>query len=131
MPRYRPYKPPLGSALLLAVGLLAFQTATAGGQNAFARQPETAAAHSAGQVIHTAIIKNFEYQPRILTVKLGDTVEWKNEDIFAHTVTAVNKSFDSGSINPGGSWKFVARKTGSFNYFCTFHPNMKAELVVQ
>jgi plastocyanin len=64
-------------------------------------------------------------------VKVGDTVEWKNADIVAHTVTAVNKSFDSGVIPSGGTWKLVAKKRGNFNYFCALHPNMKAKLVVE
>lgn len=131
MPWYQPCKPSLSSALLLAVALFVVQTVSASARNAFANPSEAVTAYSADQPIHTAIIKDFKYQPPVLTVKAGDTVEWKNEDIFAHTVTAVNKSFDSGSISPGGSWKFVARKTGSFDYFCTFHPNMKGKLVVQ
>ncbi|HSU58031.1 MAG TPA: cupredoxin family copper-binding protein [Bryobacteraceae bacterium] len=131
MPWYRPCNPSFGSALLLAVALFAVQTASAGGKNAFSYPPEEAAAHNPDQATHTVEIKDFKYRPALLTVKIGDTVEWKNEDIFPHTVTAVNKSFDSGSISPGGSWKFVARKTGSFDYFCTFHPNMKGKLVVQ
>ena len=76
-------------------------------------------------------IKELKFLPPTLSVKLGDTVEWRNADIVPHTVTAVNKSFDSGTILPGKSWKLVAKKRGAFNYFCTLHPNMKATLVVQ
>jgi plastocyanin len=66
-----------------------------------------------------------------LTVNLGDTIEWKNADIVPHTVTAVNKTFNSGSIAPGASWKYVAKKAGTYLYTCSPHPNMKAKLTVQ
>jgi plastocyanin len=80
--------------------------------------------------VHTVLISGFKYQPGVLAVNIGDTVEWKNADIVPHTVTAVEKSFNSGSIAPGATWTLVANKTGTFNYICTLHPNMKARLVV-
>jgi plastocyanin len=49
----------------------------------------------------TVVIKGMKYQPAEITVHVGDTVEWKNQDIVAHTVTARDKSFDSGKIAPG------------------------------
>ena len=41
------------------------------------------------------------------------------------------KSFDSGAIQPGMSWKYVVKKKGSYSYICVYHPTMKAELIVQ
>jgi plastocyanin len=64
-------------------------------------------------------------------VKVGDTIEWKNADIVPHTVTAVDKSFDSDAIGTGRSWKSIVRTAGDFDYFCTLHPNMRAKLIVQ
>jgi plastocyanin len=80
---------------------------------------------------HTVSISGFKYQPDILTVNVGDTVEWRNADIVPHTVTAVDKSFSSGSIAPGTTWRFVAKRAGVFPYTCTPHPNMKGKLVVR
>jgi plastocyanin len=100
------------------------------GQKA-AAQSRKAPAKPAAQKRQTVTIKDMKYEPPSLTVKKGSTVEWKNEDIVAHTVTAVDKSFDSHIIAPGGSWNFVARKVGSFDYICTLHPNMRAKLIVQ
>jgi len=79
----------------------------------------------------TVLIQGFRYQPDSLTVSVGDTVEWKNGDVVTHTVTAVDKSFNSGSIAPGATWKFTPNKAGTFYYTCTPHPNMKAKLVVR
>jgi plastocyanin len=80
---------------------------------------------------HAILISGFKYQPDTLTVSAGDTVEWKNNDIVPHTVTAADKTFTSGAIRPGATWKFVAKKSGTFPYTCTPHPNMHGKLVVQ
>ena len=77
---------------------------------------------------HTVVIHNFAFQPPELTVNIGDTIVWKNTDIVSHTVTAKDGSFDSDEIKPGKSWKFVAKKAGTFSYSCSPHPNMHGTL---
>lgn len=77
------------------------------------------------------VIKQMHFDPQEISVKVGDTVEWKNEDIFTHTVTADDGSFDSGPIAPGKSWKMTANHAGSIGYHCRPHPNMTARLVAQ
>lgn len=85
-----------------------------------------------GPQTHMVIIRQIKFQPAVLTVKVGDTVEWKNEDIVAHTATSTKpKKFDSGILPVGSSWKYVVSKRGTYFYNCTLHPNMKAELIVQ
>lgn len=77
---------------------------------------------------HTIVIKQMHFDPGQITLNAGDTVEWKNEDIFAHTVTANDGSFDSGLISPGESWKTVIKGAGTIGYHCRPHPNMTARL---
>lgn len=101
-----------------------------GGQEA-AAQSRNAVTKPAAKKRQTVMIKDMKFLPPILIVKVGSTVEWKNADIVAHTATAADNSFDSRIIAPGGSWKLVARKAGSFDYICTLHPNMRAKLIVQ
>jgi plastocyanin len=92
----------------------------------------TAATCMAAQAaVHTVLIEGMQFTPPALEVNAGDTVVWKNKDPFPHTATADNHAFDSGSIPAGGSWKFVARKRGSYPYTCTLHQTMKAQLVVK
>jgi len=86
--------------------------------------------NASGPATHTVIIKQMRFQTAQLSVKPGDIVEWKNEDIFAHTATADNGSFDSGLINPGQSWKTVVKDAGTIGYHCRPHPNMTASIVV-
>lgn len=86
------------------------------------------AVSGANQII---IIKQMRFDPAQITVKAGDTVEWKNEDIFSHTVTADDGSFDSGLIDPGHSWQKKFSSTQTLAYHCRPHPNMKAALIVQ
>ena len=74
-------------------------------------------------------IENMQFSPAELTVKRGTRIVWKNQDMFPHTATA--KAFDSGSIDPNASWTYVAREPGDYPYVCTFHPTMKARLIVR
>jgi len=83
----------------------------------------------------TVVIRDFKFEPATLTVDAGDTVEWKNDDIVPHTVTADGEgqktAFDSGTIQTGAAWRSVARNKGTYNYTCTLHPNMEGKLIVQ
>jgi plastocyanin len=79
---------------------------------------------------HTVLIRRFRLVPQRLEVAAGDTIVWKNEDIVPHTATA-NEFFDSGELDKGQSWTYVAKQKGSFRYLCTYHPTMRGELVVK
>lgn len=76
-------------------------------------------------------MKNFAYVPASVTVHAGDTVAFVNDDDEAHTVTAVDKSFASGGLDTGDTWKHVFAKPGSYKYFCELHPFMKGTVVVK
>ena len=80
---------------------------------------------------HAVSIEATNYKPGILSVKVGDTIVWTNNDPFPHTVTSEAGGFDSHEIQAGKSWKYVARKKGNFPYICTLHPTMKGTLQVK
>ena len=88
----------------------------------------TAADPNAPVVAHVAM-KNMKFSPATIEIKKGDTVEWTNEDITPHTATSAQ--FDSGSLASDKSWKHTFTEAGSFPYGCTFHPDMKADVVVK
>lgn len=77
-------------------------------------------------------IKNFAYSPASMTVPVGTTVTWTNNDSVAHTVTSDSgKILDSGTIQPGQTFSFTFTKAGTYAYHCAIHPRMKATMTVQ
>ena len=85
--------------------------------------------------VRTVAIRAFQYQPATVTVQVGDTLAWTNDDLVPHTATATKgttgKRFDSGSIDAKAGWRYVAKQKGSYAYVCSFHPTMKGTLVVR
>ena len=81
--------------------------------------------------LHHIVIDRFRYQPAVLVVASGDTVEWMNHDLVPHTASASSRSWDSQSIAPGASWRTVVHRRAVETYGCLFHPIMKARLVVR
>jgi plastocyanin len=75
-------------------------------------------------------IKYFAYNPQSLTIKVGTTVTWTNEDNATHTVTADTGVFNA-SINPGKSVSFTFTIAGTYQYHCDPHPDMIGTIVVQ
>jgi plastocyanin len=74
-------------------------------------------------------MENLVIAPAEVSAKVGDTVELINKDVFAHTATARNGDFDV-AMPPKKTVKFVVKKAGTVDYYCRFHPNMKAVLNV-
>ena len=74
-------------------------------------------------------MENLVISPAETSAKVGDTIEWINKDIFAHTTTARNGDWDV-TIPPKKTVTLVLKKAGTLEYYCRFHPNMKATLTV-
>ena len=74
-------------------------------------------------------MENLVISPAEASAKVGDTIEWINKDIFAHTATARNGDWDV-TIPPKKTVTSVLNKAGTVEYYCRFHPNMKATLAV-
>ena len=68
--------------------------------------------------------------PAETSSKVGDTIECINKDFFAHTATARNGDWDV-NLPPKKNGSLILKKAGTVEYFCRFHPNMKASLVVE
>jgi plastocyanin len=76
----------------------------------------------------TVTIEKLVFSPVDIKAKVGDTVEWVNKDILAHTAT-VKGGWDV-MIPPKKSASLVLKKAGTVEYFCRFHPNMKGHITV-
>jgi plastocyanin len=75
-------------------------------------------------------MENLEISPAEVSAKVGDTIEWINRDVFAHTATAKNGDFDV-NLPAKKSATFVVKKAGTVDYYCRYHPNMKATLKIK
>jgi plastocyanin len=74
-------------------------------------------------------MENLVISPAEASAKVGDTVELINKDIFVHTATAKNGDFDV-TMPPKKTVTMVLKKAGTVDYYCRFHPNMKATLTI-
>ena len=77
----------------------------------------------------TVSMQNIQFSLQTVEIKRGDVVEWKNDDLVPHTATSA--SFDSGTLNPGESWRHTFNEAGVFPYACAFHSHMKGVVVVK
>lgn len=95
------------------------------GENSVAAgPPQTPATYS-------VTIEDMQFRPAQLTVHPGDWIVFSNKDLFPHTVTADNKSFDSRGVAANASWRYRAAKPGVYSYRCIFHSAMKGKVTVQ
>jgi len=75
---------------------------------------------------------NQSYSPNPTTMRVGQTVAWKNSDTTAHDATQDASHFGTGTINAGATSAPLTMSTaGTFTYHCTIHPGMVGTLVVQ
>jgi plastocyanin len=73
-------------------------------------------------------IDKMAFSPVEIEARAGDTVEWTNNDAFAHTAT-VKGGFEI-MLPPKKSGTVVVDKAGTIDYYCRFHPNMKGRITV-
>jgi Plastocyanin len=70
------------------------------------------------------------FVPPEITVSVGTTVTWTNDDATIHTVTDKGGSFDSSIIAPTATWENTFETAGEFNYYCSLHPFMTGKVTV-
>ena len=80
----------------------------------------------------TIKIDNFTFGPQALTVAVGTTVTWINQDDIPHIVVSSDgKSFRSKVLDTGDRFSFTFARPGSFGYFCSIHPHMTGTVLVK
>ena len=79
--------------------------------------------------VHTIVMNKMAYGPAPAGMKAGDVILWVNKDLFRHTATARDKSFNV-DLAAGKSARMVVKKGGMISYFCRYHPGMKGQLAV-
>ena len=91
------------------------------------------AAGSAAAEEHVVAQKNKAFSVKKLSLKVGDTVKFVNEDSFAHNVFSLSapKSFDLGSFGTGGTKSVTFDKPGKVEVECAVHPDMRLDIEVK
>jgi plastocyanin len=85
------------------------------------------------QMAATADVKidNFTFIPATLTVPAGTTVTWTNRDDIPHTAVSTDGVFKSKVLDTDEKFSYTFAKPGTFSYFCSIHPKMTGNVVVQ
>jgi len=80
----------------------------------------------------TVNMEDFDFSPATVTIQAGGKVIWKNMGQTAHTATATDGSFDTGTVDPGKLKSEAAafKQAGTFDYTCTIHPQMHGTIEV-
>ena len=96
------FRPALGAVVRVVVGGLLIGGAVALVSNGVALADAS------------AIITDSGYQPQVITIHAGESITWLNTGSSAHTVSAADGAFDSGSIAPGARWSVTLTELGTF-----------------
>jgi plastocyanin len=75
-------------------------------------------------------IDNFNFKADKLTVPVGTTVVWENDDDIAHNIVALDGTFRSQALDTEDKFTFTFKEAGTYEYFCSLHPRMRGEIVV-
>ena len=76
------------------------------------------------------------YIPSLIVIEKGEKITWINEDSAFHTITSgfyetPTELFDSGHLDPFESYTLTFDEVGTYDYFCTLHPWMKGQVIVE
>jgi plastocyanin len=85
-----------------------------------------------GDKMNTIEIKDFAFNPPVLTVKPGEKITWINRDEEPHTVVSVGKQFQkSSALDTDDKFTITAGAPGTYTYFCSVHPKMTGTILVE
>lgn len=79
----------------------------------------------------TVAMSGFAFDPATVTIEVGDSVTWENQDGVAHTATGSGGAFDTATVGGGRSATVTFDTAGAFAYACTIHPTMQGSVVVE
>jgi len=82
----------------------------------------------------TVDMKDIKFVPEDVTVATGTTITWTNSDQVPHTVTkegGPGGQFDSGNVDPGGTFDLTVDVKGTVDYVCTIHPGQAGTFTVE
>jgi amicyanin len=75
-------------------------------------------------------IKNLAFSPAFITVKVGSTVVWTNDDSIQHDVTFDGRAIASSVLNHNDTFSHTFLTAGTYHYICSIHPFMHGTVIV-
>ena len=119
----------LGLCAVLALAAAGCGGGDDGGSTSSAPAATSSSSGGGGVAIKLA---NIAFDPKAVTVKVGQKITWTNDDSTDHNVTADSGAdFKSDDFGKGGTFDFTPDKAGTIKYECTIHPGMTATITVQ
>jgi len=119
-----------GGFVIIAIIFLFMTSGRTASDNVSAKSSPTVE-ESRRNTTNTVTMKNFEFDKKILNIKVGDIVTWVNEDAVSHTATADDGSFNTQLLAQGEKASITFTKKGTYTYHCTVHPSMRGTIVVE
>ncbi len=124
-------RPQVGAVHLLLVAAAVLLVGCGGGDDGGGDRASSGTSAGA-QDAKAVTIADYTYEPAEITVPKGATVTFTNRDSTPHTATSKQSGvFESGSIDTGKTGKVRLEGSGTFAYYCLFHPFMKGTIVVE
>jgi plastocyanin len=81
--------------------------------------------------VSQVLIKDFMFSPMEVRIKVGTSLTWVNQDDEPHTVVGDAGLFRSGALDTAMAFTFRFDKPGTYQVFCSIHPQMKARIIVE
>lgn len=116
--------------LIVATAMLGTLIWTAASNVSFVARAAGAQGQAKSQGIEVKI-DNFSFMPQNITVAPGTTVTWVNQDDIPHTVASTTDLFKSKALDTDDKFSFTFDKPGTYEYYCSIHPKMTANVIVQ
>jgi len=115
---------PIALAVVGVAALVSMSAATTG-------HPAFAASTSPVKVLAKEVHSKYVFGPTRVTIKVGQTVVWKNTTDAPHTVTSTTAGWTyDKKLNLGKSLQLTFKKAGTFHYKCSYHPGMVGTVIV-
>jgi plastocyanin len=117
--------------IALAALLLGFVISCSSSNNSPTAPSPSGNGTAASIVSGASTLTTTAYAPNPVSVPVGGTVTWTNNDSTTHTSTSTTGMWDSGNIAPGAKFSMTFPTAGSFPYRCSIHPGMVGTVNVQ
>ena len=115
-------------SFLLIITLLLFVVSIGCTKQTTVLTPGSVNQNQAPSDSNAVTIEDFAFTPQTLTVKIGTTVTWTNNDTAPHQIKSA--IFNSSRLNKGQSFTFTFNEVGAYDYVCAIHLNMKGKIIV-